>query len=87
MSSCQKSIEKVANYQVEFWAQVAKQLPDLNILYDIEQKIFLASQETEDYWKKLCRINPNHHKALVFYGNYILEIKNNNKVAHEYLEK
>eukprot|EP00826_Nyctotherus_ovalis_P027490 TRINITY_DN21489_c0_g1_i2.p3 TRINITY_DN21489_c0_g1~~TRINITY_DN21489_c0_g1_i2.p3 ORF type:complete len:101 (+),score=33.16 TRINITY_DN21489_c0_g1_i2:110-412(+) len=32
LSNCKMAIERVVNLQVEFWAQVANQLPDLNVM-------------------------------------------------------
>eukprot|EP00826_Nyctotherus_ovalis_P013474 TRINITY_DN13648_c0_g1_i2.p1 TRINITY_DN13648_c0_g1~~TRINITY_DN13648_c0_g1_i2.p1 ORF type:complete len:143 (+),score=60.15 TRINITY_DN13648_c0_g1_i2:395-823(+) len=61
---CQKAIEREANLQIEFWAQVANQMPDLNILHDMVNKIFSAMAEVEEIWKKLCEINPNHSKSM-----------------------
>ena len=87
LDECQKSIEKVANFQIEFWSQVAAQIPDLNILNDLVNKIFESTEEAESYWKKLCQINPSYPKALILYGNYMMEIKNNNKIGSELLEK
>ena len=87
LGECQKAIEKVCNFQIEFWSQIANQLPDLNILHDLGNKIYDATQETEDFWNKLCKINSNYSKALNLYGNYMVEIKNHSQVGYELLEK
>ena len=56
----QKQIEKVCNYQVEFWTHLTTVIPDLNVLNDLNLKIYKASQEAERYWKQLSKINPNY---------------------------
>lgn len=87
LGECQKLIEKVANLHIEFWTQIANQIPDLNILHDISQKIYDVNKETEDTWKKLSKINSKCAKALTLYGNYMIEIKNNNQIGYDLLEK
>ena len=87
LENCQHTIEKVANFQVEFWIQVANQLPDLNILHELGNKIYDSSKEVDNFWEELCKINKNYNKALNSYGNYMLEIKNHNQIGYELLEK
>ena len=87
LGECQKAIEKVCNVQIEFWSQLSNVMPDLNILNDLAKKIYDGSQEAEDAWKQLCAINSNYAKALTMYGTYLTEIKNNNQVGYELLEK
>eukprot|EP01022_Parablepharisma_sp_SALTPOND_P000297 TRINITY_DN1012_c0_g2_i1.p1 TRINITY_DN1012_c0_g2~~TRINITY_DN1012_c0_g2_i1.p1 ORF type:complete len:1372 (-),score=229.35 TRINITY_DN1012_c0_g2_i1:10269-14384(-) len=87
LGECQKAIEKVCNFQIEFWSQIANQLPDLNILHDLGNKIYDATKEAEEFWNKLSKINANYSKALTLYGNYMIEIKNHNQVGYELLEK
>ena len=45
-----KAIEKVCNLQVEFWTHLTTVVPDLNVLNDLGQKIYNASQEAESFW-------------------------------------
>ena len=87
LSECQKSIEKVCNFQIEFWTQLTNVMPDLNILNDLRKKIFNATKEADKLWNQLCKINPNYSKALNLYGSYLNDIKNNQQVGHELLEK
>ena len=87
LNECQQAIEKVASLQIEFWAQVSNQIPDLNILHDLGNKIFDATKNAEKIWNKLSKINPNYSKALTLYGNYMMEIKNHNQVACDLLER
>ena len=84
---CQKKIEKVVNLQIEFWEQVANQVPDLNILYDMVNRIFQTALEVDNIWKRICEINPNHPKSMSLYGNYLLEIRNNGSAGYKLLEK
>ena len=87
LDSCQKSIEKVASYQIEFWTQVGNQLPDLNILHELVNKIYGANIQVDNYWNSLCNINSSYSKALTLYGNYIIELKNHNQLGIELLDK
>lgn len=87
LNDCQKAIEGVCNLQIEFWTQIANQIPDLNIMHDLGKKIYDETVQADDFWQKLCKINPNYSKALNLYGNYMLEIKNHNQIGYEMLEK
>ena len=87
LEECQKMIENICNVQIEFWAQIAAQVPDLNILHDLGCRIFEHTQKAAELWEKICRINSNHSKALSLYGSYMLEIKNNNQLGAEMLQK
>ena len=87
MIECQRSIEGVANYQIEFWAQVITEFPDLNILNELGNKIYSFTKKVDQYWEALCEINSSHCKALTLYGNYMLEIKNNMQIGYDLLDK
>ena len=62
-------------------------MPDMNILHDLASKIFDGTQEGEDFWAKLCKINANYPSALTFYGNYLSQVKNNEQLGYELLDK
>ena len=64
LNECQKSIENVANSQVEFWVQVTNQLPDLNILYELSNNIYKSANCVEGIWLKLYAINSNYNKEI-----------------------
>ena len=49
----QKTIEKVCNFQVEFWTHLTTVVPDLNILNELGNKIFNASEKADSCWKEL----------------------------------
>jgi hypothetical protein len=51
------------------------------------KKIYSNSKEAEEFWIKLCKINPNYSKALNLYGWYLIDIKNHNQLGYELLEK
>ena len=87
LGDCQKTIEKVTNLQIEFWSQAMNQLPDLNTLNDLGNKIFITSKEVEQIWKTMCKINPTSNKALSLYGTYLIDIRNNHQPGYELLEK
>jgi hypothetical protein len=87
VSECQKAIERVCNFQIEFWSQLANQMPDLNILHDLGKKIYDSTQEAEDFWGQLCKINANYSKALTMYGNYMIKIKNHGQIGYDLIEK
>ena len=87
LNECQKSIENVTNLQVEFWVQVTNQLPDLNVLYELSNNIYKSTSCVESIWLKIYEINSNYNKALLTYGNYMLEIRNHYQAANEILEK
>ena len=85
--TCRKNIEKVCSYQIEFWSILANSMPDFNLLNDLGQKIYEATHEAENSWNQLCDINPNYPKAQEFYGNYLIEIKNNSQLGLELTAK
>lgn len=87
LQECQKAIERVCNQQIEFWTQIANQMPDLNILHELSKKIYEESKIADEYWNNLCNINPLYPKALNLYGNYLMEIKNQYQQGYELLEK
>ena len=87
LQECQKAIERVCNQQIEFWTQIANQMPDLNILNDLGKKIYDESKTAEEFWNDLCKINPVYPKALNLYGNYMMEIKNHYQLGYELIEK
>ncbi len=87
MDECQKAIESVCSLQIEFWGQISAPTPDLNVVNDMGKKIFDQTQKAADLWNRLCAINSNHSKALNLYGTYMLEIKNNNQLGAELVQK
>jgi len=84
---CQRAIERVCSHQIEFWTQLNGTMPDMNLLHDFATKIYDGTREAEDYWAKLCKINANYPKALTVYGNYMSQVKNNDQLGYELLDK
>ena len=82
-----KAIEKSANEHIEFWSQLDSLLPDLNILHKLGLNITTYSNQTDDIWRQLIKINPNHHKALRNYGSYLRDIRNDEESGFECTEK
>ena len=86
-SKLYKAIEKSANEHIEFWSQLNSLLPDLNLLHKLGLNITDYNKKTEDIWKHLYKINPNHHKALRNYGSYLKDIRNDEETGEEFIEK
>ena len=84
---CQKSIEKICNYQIEFWNQLTNIMPDLNHLNELRQNILNESLITETIWNNINEINPDNSKALTLYGSYLNEIKNDKQLGQDLLER
>ncbi len=84
---CQKAIERVCSFQIEFWTQLGNSMPDMNLLHDFSTKIFDGTREADDYWANLCKVNQNYAKALTLYGNYMSQVKNNEQLGYELLDK
>eukprot|EP00347_Sterkiella_histriomuscorum_P007426 403348965 len=83
----QKQIEAVCNYQVEFWTHLTTVVPDLNVLNELGNKTYNASENTDNYWKMLSHINPNYQPALTLYGEYLSFIKNHPQLGKPYIER
>jgi len=86
-NKCKAAIEKVVSLQIEFWAQVSNQIPDLNLMHVLRKKIFEVSRKADAHWNALCEINPNYPKALLTYGQYMIEIRNDNQVGNKLIER
>lgn len=82
-----KQIEKVCNFQVEIWTHLATEIPDLNLLNNLNNQIVDAAAEAEKYWDLLCKINPNYAPALNMYGEYLTFIRNNSGAGKVYFDK
>ena len=72
----QKSIEKVCNYEVEFWTHLTTVVPDLNVMDSLSAKIYESAQRADQHWKDLALINPNFPQALTLYGEYLTFMRN-----------
>jgi hypothetical protein len=82
-----RAIESVCNCQVEFWSQLTTAIPDLNILNDLGNKIYAASEKADMFWNQLQKINSNYPAALQQYGEYLSLIRNNPQVGKQYIDK
>ena len=80
-----KEIEKSANDHIEFWSHLDSQMIDLNVLHKLGLNIISNTKRINDVWGLLKRINPNYPKALQLYGNYLIQIKNDNIEGEEFL--
>lgn len=82
-----KEIEKSANDHIEFWSHLDSQMVDLNVLHKLGLNIINNTKRINEFWSQLIRINPNYPKALQIYGNYLVQIKNDNTEGEEFLMK
>jgi len=87
ISDCHSKVEEVCNSQIDFWSQIGVNIPDLNILYEIGQKIYILNSEVEEIWEKISKINPNYPRALLLYGNYLCDLRNHSQLGGELLEQ
>ena len=87
LNECQRFIEQISNFQIEFWSQLGNSLPDLNILNELSKKIFDSSERAAELWKKIIAINNNYSKALSLYGTYLVDIKHSLQAGYELLEQ
>lgn len=72
-----KQIEKVCNFQLEFWTHLSNVIPDLNFLSKLNNSIVDSAAEADRYWEQLCKINPNYPQALLMYSEYLITVRNN----------
>jgi F0F1-type ATP synthase gamma subunit len=82
-----KEIEKSANDHIEFWSHLDSQMVDLNVLHKLGLNIINNTKRINEIWVQLTRINPNYPKALQIYGNYLLQIKNDQTEGEEFILK
>ena len=82
-----KELEKSANDHIEFWSHLDSQMVDLNVLHKLGLNIINNTKRINEFWSQLIRINPNYPKALQIYGNYLVQIKNDNTEGEEFLMK
>ena len=72
-----RCIDRVCNYQVEFWTHLANVIPDLNYLNNLNNQIVESANLADYYWELLSKINPNYPSALFMYAEYLSFIRNN----------
>lgn len=82
-----KQIEKVCNFQVEFWTHLATVIPDLNFLNNLNNQIVDSAAEADRFWDLLCKINANYSPALTMYGEYLTFIRNNTSAGKIFFDK
>lgn len=87
LKDCHMTIERVANTQIEFWAQVCNQRPDFDVLDNFANRIYNDSVVADKLWRQLLKINPSYPEALNLYGNYLIEVKNHSQAGLELLER
>lgn len=70
------SIEKSVNLHLEFWRELLEENPDIQKLQQLGSKITNTVENTNDLFKRLNDMNPNHIKCLEIYGNFLRDIVN-----------
>jgi hypothetical protein len=61
---------------------------DLNVQHKLGLNIINNTKRINEIWTQLTRINPKYpKKALQIYGNYLVQIKNDNSEGEEFLMK
>ena len=80
-----KEIEKSANDHIEFWSHLDSQMVDLNILHKLGLNIITNTKRINEIWHQLTKINSHYPKALQIYGNYLVQIKNDNTEGEDFL--
>ena len=58
---------------------------DLNVLHKLGLAIITNTKRINDLWHQLTKINPDYPKALQIYGNYLIQIKNDNNEGEEFI--
>lgn len=82
-----REIEKSANDHIEFWSHLDSQMVDLNVLHKLGLNIITNTKKINMIWNQLTKINEEYPKALSIYGNYLVQIKNDNNEGEEFINK
>lgn len=88
------SLENSVNFAIfknkqhlEFWRELLEENPDIQKLQNLGSKITNTVENTNELFKKLTEMNPNHIKCLEIYGNFLKEIVNDDIEGQRILEK
>ncbi|KAM3130308.1 hypothetical protein pb186bvf_017604 [Paramecium bursaria] len=81
------SIEKSVTLHMEFWRELLEENPDIQKLQSLGSKITNTVESTNDFFKVLNDMNPNHIKCLQIYGKFLKEIVNDDVEGQRILEK
>ncbi len=84
---CRKEMEKVSQLQIDFWNHINTSVPDLNVLHDTGTAINETNREVDRCWESLCAINADNPKAMLLYGNYMVELRKNLQKGEELIAK
>lgn len=81
---CSASMLQTCEAELDFWNHMQHSpTVDFNALNEIGERIHKHSQETEQSWDQMCKINPNYRSAIVKYTMFLKEIRNNMQKADE----
>ena len=56
-------------------------------MHKLGLNIINNTKRINEIWFQLTKINPNYPKALQMYGNYLVQIKNDNSEGEEFIMK
>jgi len=85
---CLTSMWQTCEAQLTFWGHMQQTSTlDFNVLDKDGEKIQKHASETEELWKKLCKINPAYPRAVTKYSIYLKEIRNNEQLSNELREQ
>ena len=80
-------IEKSVNLHLEFWRELLEENPDIQKLQSLGSKITNSVQQTNQRFKILNEMNPNHINCLEIYGYFLKEIFNDDVEGQRILDK
>lgn len=83
----QSTIEKSVSYHLDFWRELLEDSPDIQKLQSLGSKLTGSLDIVADSFRKISELNPNHIKMLRIYGNFLLDIVNDELEGRKLLEK
>ena len=60
--------------QVQFWAELAESVPDLDKLFDIGSEVHTSTRQAESHFHKCIEMNPNSTTVLRAYAAFVLDV-------------
>lgn len=81
------AIEKSVSFHLEFWNKLLEEQPDIQKLLSLGLKITNTVEHTYDLFDQLQEMNPNHIICLELFGNFLIEIVNDEPEGNKIIEK
>ena len=83
---CKFNIIKVAGLYQEFWDQLGNsQSQDITKLNELGLQINATNLAIEIHWNSMQDLKPNNSKAVILYGEYVLNLLNNKEKGTEWV--